>query len=79
MRSGTPSLASSATTTSFFELRAQIWTDAETQPIEDTSVEWPEAETPYLTVATLMLPRQAAYSDARQRYFDDVMSFRPAP
>ena len=61
-----------------FDLRVQLWTNAETQPIEDTSVEWPEAETPFVTVATLALPRQEAYSADRQRYFDDVMSFRPA-
>ena len=60
-----------------FELRAQLWTSAETQPIEDTSVEWPETESPYVTVATITLPQQNAYSSARQRYFDDVMSFRP--
>ena len=60
-----------------FDLKAQLWTDAETQPIEDTSVEWPEDESPYVTVATLKLPRQEAYSAARQAYFDDVMSFRP--
>ncbi len=29
-----------------FELRAQLWTDAETQPIEDTSVDWPTSESP---------------------------------
>ena len=61
-----------------FDLRAQLWTDADTQPIEDTSVEWKESESPYVTVATLRLPRQDAYSPERQRYFDDVMSFRPA-
>ena len=61
-----------------FELRAQLWTDADTQPIEDTSVEWKETESPYVTVATIVLPRQEAYSAERQRYFDDVMSFRPA-
>ena len=61
-----------------FELRAQLWTDAKTQPLEDTSVEWLEAESPFVTIATLRLPRQAAYSAARQRYFDDVMTFRPA-
>ena len=26
-----------------FELRAQLWTNAETQPIEDASVDWPTA------------------------------------
>ena len=62
----------------YFDLRAQLWTDADSQPIEDTSVEWKESESPYVTVATIKLPRQEAYSSERQRYFDDVMSFRPA-
>ena len=61
-----------------YELRAQLWTDADTQPIEDASVEWPTAESPYRTVATLRLPAQGAYSPARQRYFDEEMTFRPA-
>ncbi len=61
-----------------FELRAQLWTDAETQPIEDASVEWPTRDSEYRTVATIRLPRQDAYSPARQRYFDEVMTFRPA-
>ena len=61
-----------------FELKAQLWTDAATQPIEDTSVEWPTGETPYVTVATIRIAAQDAYGPARQRYFDDVMTFRPA-
>jgi hypothetical protein len=61
-----------------FELRAQLWTDAGTQPIEDTSVDWPTSESPYRTVATIRLPRQPAYSPDRVRYFDEVMTFRPA-
>ena len=61
-----------------FELRAQIWTNAETQPIEDTSVEWPEQDSAYRTIATIRLPRQAAYGVERVRYFDEVMTFRPA-
>lgn len=61
-----------------FELRAQLWTDADTQPIEDTSVDWPITQSPYRTVATIRLPRQAAYGAERVRYFDDVMTFRPA-
>ena len=61
-----------------FDLRVQLLTNPETQPIEDTSVEWPEAETPFVTVARLTLPRQEAYSAERQRFFDDLMSFRPA-
>ena len=61
-----------------FELRAQLWANAETQPIEDTSVEWPAQDSQYLTIATIRLPRQEAYGAARVRYFEEVMTFRPA-
>ena len=61
-----------------FELRVQLWTDAETQPIEDASVDWPVEQSPYRTVATITLPRQNAYSPQRQRYVDEIMTFRPA-
>ncbi len=61
-----------------FELRAQLWADAETQPIEDASVEWPAQDSPYRTVATIRLPRQDAYSPERVRYFDERLTFRPA-
>ncbi|MET0270165.1 MAG: catalase family protein [Sphingomonas sp.] len=61
-----------------FELRAQLWANAETQPIEDCSVEWPAQDSTYRTVATIRLPRQAAYGPERVRYFDEVMTFRPA-
>jgi len=61
-----------------FELRAQLWTDADAQPIEDTSIDWPVADSPYRTIATIRLPRQAAYGPDRVRYFDEVMTFRPA-
>ena len=61
-----------------YELRAQLWSDATTQPIEDTSVDWPVDESAYRTIATISLPAQNAYSDERRRYFDEVMTFRPA-
>ena len=61
-----------------FELRAQLWADASTQPIEDASVEWLTEASPYRTVATIRLPRQDAYSDARVRYFDEALTFSPA-
>jgi hypothetical protein len=61
-----------------FELRAQLWTNAETQSIEDASVDWPVEESPYVTVATIRLTAQDAYSPARQRFFDEEMTFRPA-
>ncbi|WP_174291168.1 catalase family protein [Sphingomonas bacterium] len=61
-----------------FDLRVQLWANAETQSIEDASVEWPAQDSQYRTVATIRLPRQAAYSPERVRYFDEVMTFRPA-
>ena len=61
-----------------FELRVQLWADADTQPIEDASVEWPSEVSPDRTVATIRIPAQDAYSAARQHYFDEVMTFRPA-
>jgi len=61
-----------------YELRAQLWSDAKSQPIEDASVEWSETETPFRTIGTIQLPRQDAYGAERVRYFDEVMTFRPA-
>ena len=61
-----------------FELRAQLWVDAEQQPIEDASVEWPTQLSDYRTVATITLPPQESYSAERQRYFDEIMTFKPA-
>jgi len=61
-----------------FELRAQLWTNVDTQPIEDTSVEWPVEDSNYRTIATIRLPRQASYGPERVHYFDEVMTFRPA-
>ena len=61
-----------------FELRAQLWANEDSQPIEDASVDWPTDDSQYRTVATIRLPRQEAYSAERQRYFDEVMTFRPA-
>lgn len=61
-----------------FELRVQLWANAETQPIEDASIEWPAQDSQYRTVATIRLPRQDVYSPERVRYFDEIMTFRPA-
>ncbi|MDZ4781336.1 MAG: catalase family protein [Planctomycetia bacterium] len=41
-----------------FEFQMQLRTSEHTMPIEDASVEWPESESPYRTVAHLLLPRQ---------------------
>jgi hypothetical protein len=61
-----------------YELRVQLRTNAETMPIEDASVEWPEDQSPFVTVAEVAFPSQDAYSPARQVFADDRLSFTPA-
>ncbi len=57
-----------------FEIRVQLCTSLRTMPVENASVEWPERESPYRTVARLRLPKQEACSPAR-RAFVDGLSF----
>lgn len=61
-----------------FDVRVQLCTDLESMPVEDASRQWSEAESPYVTVATLTLPVQEALSPERVRYVEEVVSFRPA-
>ncbi|MFD1875522.1 catalase family protein [Hymenobacter bucti] len=60
-----------------FELRVQLCTDLAAMPVEDASVEWPEAQSPYRTVARLTFPPQASFSEARFQYFEQRLSFNP--
>lgn len=41
-----------------FEFQVQLRTSEQSMLIEDPTVEWPESESPYRTVAHLLLPRQ---------------------
>ena len=41
-----------------FEFLVQFQTDAARMPIEDATVEWKEAESPYVAVASIRIPRQ---------------------
>jgi len=47
-----------------FDLQLQFFTDERVTPIEDASVDWSEAEAPYLTVARLVLPGVGAGGSA---------------
>jgi hypothetical protein len=60
-----------------FDVRVQLRTDAETMPVEDAGVDWPQELSPYRTVATVTLPPQEAYSNARRVFADDRLAFRP--
>ena len=58
-------------------LRVQLCTNLETMPIEDSSVEWLEEESPWVTVAHLRALPQAAWSDDLAKAVDDGMQFNP--
>ena len=60
-----------------FDLRVQLCTDLDRMPVEDASVQWPQDESPYRTVARITLPAQDVYSEARRRFFDEGLGFQP--
>ncbi|QGZ42221.1 hypothetical protein IP92_03926 [Pseudoduganella flava] len=60
-----------------WDLRVQLCTNIEEMPIEDASAEWREDLSPYVTVARLVAPPQAGWSDALSRAIDEGMSFSP--
>jgi hypothetical protein len=60
-----------------YDVRVQLQTDAGRMPVEDASVDWPQEESPYRSVATVRLPPQQPYSNARRVFGDDRLEFRP--
>lgn len=60
-----------------WELRAQLCTSLQGMPIEDGSVAWSEAESPYVTVATLDAGLQDVWSNGRIAQVDLGMAFSP--
>jgi hypothetical protein len=60
-----------------WELRAQLCTDLEVMPIEDSSIPWPEDQSPYVTVGQITALKQDSWSEGNVKSIDDVMSFSP--
>jgi hypothetical protein len=60
-----------------WEMQVQLATDLEKMPIEDASVEWPEALSPYITVARIEVEPQTAWSRENIQEIDDGMAFSP--
>ena len=58
-----------------YEVRAQLCTNLERMPVENSSIRWPEDESPYLAIAKITIPVQDAFSPARRVYVDEVLSF----
>lgn len=65
------------TNTATWEIQAQLALDSPATPIEDASKQWPEDQSPYQAVATLSVKPQESYSDARQIFVDEQLSFSP--
>lgn len=61
-----------------FEIRVRLRLDRDAMPVADAAKEWSEAQSPYRTVARLVLPAQDATSEGRRADADDVLSFRSA-
>ncbi len=60
-----------------WELRVQLCTSLESMPIEDATVPWPESESPFVPVARITVPPQAAWNETRSVEMDDGLSFSP--
>lgn len=68
-----------------FEFQVQLRTSDTSMPIEDSTIEWPESESPYRTVAHLLLPRQeiaphrsdSAYRDLAFSVWHALVAHRP--
>jgi hypothetical protein len=58
-------------------LQVQLCTDIDAMPIEDAAKQWPEEQSPYLSVARITMPPQEAWSADRVAMVDEGMAFNP--
>lgn len=58
-------------------LRVQLCRDLQRMPIEDASVPWPEDESPWQTVARLVVPAQAGWEGHASEAQEDSLAFAP--
>lgn len=55
-----------------FNLQLQFYVDEQTTPVEDASVDWVETESPYITVAKLIIPSQNINSDSGKELLEKI-------
>ncbi|MFN3788890.1 catalase family protein [Massilia sp.] len=60
-----------------WELRAQLCTDLDQMPVEDASREWPEALSPYVAVARLVVQPQQSWDPVVSPRLEDETAFDP--
>ena len=58
-----------------WELRVQLNTDLDAMPVEDPRVEWDQAQSPFITVATLDVPPQIGWDDDATEQTDEALSY----
>ena len=58
-----------------WEFQVQLCRDTEAQPIEDPTVEWDQADAPFITVATVTADPQNSWSDEQVRKVNEEMRF----
>lgn len=63
--------------TAEWELRVQLCTDIDKMPVENASVEWPEALSPFIAVARLTVGPQQSWNADRSPALEDDLSFNP--
>ncbi len=54
------------------EFQLQFFVDEQTTPVEDASVDWPESEAPYVTVARLTIPKQSVEGPDFEKFQTEV-------
>jgi RNA polymerase sigma factor (sigma-70 family) len=59
-----------------FDFLVQLYVDEEKTPIENPMQEWPEADSPFIKLATIKIPAQKFDFDERKR-LDEGLSFNP--
>ena len=62
-----------------YDLRAQLFVDESRTPIEDPTVDWSDADAPFMTIARLTLPKQDARSPRGEKVarFIEELSLDP--
>jgi hypothetical protein len=58
-----------------WEIRVQLCRDLDKQPIEDSTVQWKETETPFQRVGTIRVPPQDSWAAAQVEAVDERMRF----
>ncbi|HEY9708563.1 MAG TPA: hypothetical protein V6D48_10215, partial [Oculatellaceae cyanobacterium] len=60
----------------YFDFLVQLYVDDEKTPIEDSTIEWQEADSPFVKVATIKIGSQVFDTEGRKR-LDEGLSFTP--